>query len=539
MRLEVTNTPTTHHGLIMCGRVRRRLEKPPIFPFSTGGSGAWLRTITLMSVIGLWCVSALAQAGTLAERVIEHRLANGLTLLMVERHQAPIVSINLTFKVGSVNEHVGITGVAHLYEHMAFKGTKTLGTSDYEAERELLKQLDQLDQALLLERNAAAPDSDKLDTMQQRFAELEAKANALAVQNEFGLLYDAHGAVGLNASTSSELTRYIVSLPANRLPMWAAVESDRMQHTVLREFYKEKGVVLEERRLRTDNNPSGRMFEAFASTAFWAHPYRNPVIGWPTDIANLTMTETEAFFKEHYGPNNAILAIVGDIHPPDVIALIEKTFGPIPRQAPPPPLVTVEPPQRGERRVDVGYDAEPFVMIGFHKPGVGHPDDDVFDVIDSLLSSGRTSRLHKQIVQKKQLAVRVGSFTGFPGNQFPNLFVISAVPRAPHTTAELEDAIYDELDTLKTEPVEPRELEKVINNLDAYLVRSLRSNSGLASQLTYFQAIAGDWNYLVHIRDRMAAITQEDIQRVATQYLVKRNRVVATLIKQVKGGSTP
>tara|TARA_B100000315_G_scaffold260843_1_gene326174 strand:- start:3314 stop:4867 length:1554 start_codon:yes stop_codon:yes gene_type:complete len=496
---------------------------------------AWY-TITLIIFIGLWEPSAFAQSETLADRVIEHRLTNGLTLLMVERHQAPIVSINLTFKVGSVNEHVGITGVAHLYEHMAFKGTKTLGTSDYETERVLLDKLDQLDQAILRERNNAIPNDEKLKAMQRQFLELETKANALTIQNEFGLLYDSHGAVGLNASTSSELTRYIVSLPANRLPMWAAVESDRMRNTVLREFYKEKGVVLEERRLRTDNSPSGRMFEAFTSTAFWAHPYHNPIIGWPTDIANLTATKTQAFFAEHYGPNNAVLAIVGDIHPPDVITLIETTFGPIPSQLPPPPLMTVEPPQNGERRVDVQYDAEPFVMIGFHKPGVEHPDDAVFDVIDSILSSGRTSRMHKQIVQKKQLAVRIGSFTGFPGNRFPNLFVISAVPRSPYTTAELEEAIYEELNKLKTDPIEPRELEKVVNNLDAYLIRSLQSNSGLASQLTYFEAIAGDWNYLIEIRDRIATITQEDIQRAAKKYLVKKNRVVATLIKNKKRG---
>ncbi|MBQ27556.1 MAG: peptidase M16 [Nitrospiraceae bacterium] len=521
---------------MLCTLIVEKSQNPPIPHFAKKG----LRTycaIAFSVFVGLWGPNTFAQSETLADRVIEHRLDNGLTLLMVERHQAPIVSINLTFRVGSVNEHVGITGVAHLYEHMAFKGSKTLGTSDYETERVLLDKLDQLDQEILRERKNATPDNEKLKTMQQQFTELETKANALAVQNEFGLLYDSHGAIGLNASTSSELTRYIVSLPANRLPMWAAVESDRMRNPVLREFYKEKGVVLEERRLRTDNSPSGRMFEAFTSTAFWAHPYHNPVIGWPTDIANLTVSETQAFFKDHYGPNNAVLAIVGDIHPPDVIALIEATFGPIPSQPPPPPLVTVEPPQNGERRVNVQYNAEPFVLIGFHKPGVGHSDDDVFDVIDSILSSGRTSRMHKQIVQKKQLAIRVGSFTGFPGNRFPNLFVISAVPRAPHTTAELEEAVYEELDKLKTDPIESRELEKVINNLDAYLVRSLQSNSGLASQLTYFEAIAGDWNYLIEIRDRMAKITQEDIQRAANKYLVKKNRVVATLIKKTKKGS--
>jgi len=196
--------------------------------------------------------------------------------------------------------------------------------------------------------------------------------------------------------------------------------------------------------------------------------------------------------------------------------------------------VTVEPPQRGERRILVEFEAEPAVLIGYHKPGIGHPDDDVFDVIDSVLSEGVTSRLYHRLVREKKVAASVGTDSGTPGILAPNLFVISATPLAPHTPAELEAAIGEELEKLKTEPVSPQELEKVLNNLDASLVRSLRSNSGLASQLSYFQVVARDWRYVLKARDRVAAVTPADIQRLATAYFVKANRTVATLVRPSK-----
>ncbi len=471
--------------------------------------------------------------GGLAERVVEHRLSNGLQLVMVERHQTPVVSCTIAYKVGGVNERSGMTGVAHLYEHMAFKGTRTLGTKDYRKETVILQRMDRAWSDLRKEQDKGPRgDQNKRVAYEKRFRDLELESEKYVVPNEIGEIYERNGAVGLNATTGKDLTRYVVSLPSNRLELWAAIESDRMAHAVLREFYKEKSVVLEERRLRYENSPSGRLYEAFLSAAFSAHPYGMPVIGWTSDLEALSRAQTETFFRTYYEPGNAVIAIVGDIDPGATVRLLEKYFGGIPAQPRPPAVVTVEPEPSGERRAEVEFEAEPAVLIGYHRPALDHPDDAVFDVIDSLLSGGRSSRLYKTLVKEKQLAVNVSTSTGVPGARYPNLFMIQATPRAPHTPNELETAIYAELDRLKSEPVQPRELQKGLNNLDADLIRSLDSNSGLASQLSYFQAVAGTWRYLLDNRDRIARVTAEDVSRVARQYFVKSNRVVATLVKK-------
>lgn len=502
------------------------------------------RTMGVLILAGLLAAAApgYAESPSLADRVIEHKLANGMTVLLVERHQAPIVSINMTFGVGGVNEQVGLTGLAHLYEHMAFKGTRTVGTRDHEREQAVLDDLtmvgNELDRREREEATRAQIEgkphvvSQEVQQLQRRFKELQEKAGEYVVGNEMALLYQRHGGVGLNASTGKDITRYVISLPANRLPLWAALESDRMAHPVLREFYKERGVVMEERRLRTDDSPNGLLYETFTSTAFQAHQYGVPTIGWGSDILALTPAATEAFFKTYYGPNNATVAIVGDIKPKEVMALIEQTFGKIPAAPPIPALVTEEPPQRGERRVEIEFDAEPALAIGYHKPTIGHPDDFVFDVIDEVLTEGVTSRLYSTLVREKRLAASVLSDTNYPGVRAPNLFVIAATPLAPHTTAEVESAIYQELDRLKTEPISAKEFERVLNGLDADLVRSLRSNSGLASQLAFYQTVAGTWRYVLNARDRIAAVTPADVQRVAAQYLTKPNRTVGVLVKK-------
>ena len=513
---------------------------------STAHWGVACCTTVIASLSLTLGLSAAASSG-LADRVIEHKLANGMTILMVERHQAPVVSVNMTFGVGGINEQVGQTGLAHLYEHMAFKGTRTVGTKNYEKEKPVLDELHRVGTELeqrqrdLAGRSAdmpAEPDEKAaIDTLQRRFKELQDQAVQYVAGNEVALLYQRHGGVGLNASTGKDITRYVISLPSNRLPLWAAIESDRMANPVLREFYKERGVVMEERRLRNDDSPSGSLYETFTSAAFRAHQYGVPTIGWESDILSLTPAATEAFFKTYYGPGQATIGIVGDIDPKEVITLIQNTFGKIPAGPPLPPLVTVEPPQRGERRVEVEFDAEPSVAIGFHKPGLGHPDDYVFDVIDELLTDGRTSRLYSKLVRDSRLAASVDSDANYPGVRSANLFVLSATPLAPHSTGEVEAAILAELERLKTEPVAQKELERIINNLDADMVRALRSNSGLASQLALYQTVAGDWRYVLKSRDRIAAVTPADIQRVATQYFTKTNRTVATLVK--KAGSKP
>jgi predicted Zn-dependent peptidase len=484
-----------------------------------------------------------AGSPSLAERVIEHKLANGLTVLMVERHQTPVVSINITFAVGGINEQVGQTGLAHFYEHMAFKGTRMVGTKDYEKEKPILDELARVGTELdrrqreIDKKNdgVTAEEQAVVDSLQRRFTDLQTQAAQYVVGNEVALLYQRHGGVGFNASTGKDLTRYTISLPANRLPLWAAIEADRMANPVLREFYKERGVVMEERRLRNEDSPMGLLFETFTSAAFRAHGYGVPTIGWGSDILSLTPADTEAFFKAYYGPNRATIALVGDINPTETIDLIERTFGKIPAAIDSEARTAVEPEQRGERRVEVEFDAEPSIVIGYHKPGLGHPDDDVFDVIDAVLSDGLTSRLHRKLVREQKLAASVGSDANHPGVRAPNLFIITATPLAPHSTAEVEAAIYEELERLKREPVSPKELERVINSLDADMVRALRSSSGLASQLALYQAVAGDWRYILKSRDKIAAVTAADVQRVAAQYFTKSNRTVGVLVKKGNG----
>lgn len=490
------------------------------------------KILFIFVVLSMHAWIAAASAQSLADRVVEKTLSNGLTVLMAERHQAPTVSFQITYKVGSVNEQNGITGVAHLYEHMAFKGTKRLGTSDYQKEKPILETLEALNREIVLEE-AKGPeaDPDRLKGLREKFEALEKEGKQWVVTNELADLYDRNGSVGINASTGRDVTSYVVSLPSNRLPLWVAIEADRMANTVLREFYKERDVVLEERRRSVDTNPGGKLFEAFLATAFIAHPYGYPTLGWPSDVGSLSAAETERFFRTFYTPNNTIISIVGDFKPAEVIPLLEKSFGSIPAGPPPPRVVTEEPPQLGERRVEVEDEANPQVVIGYHKPSLDHPDDPVFDVIDSLLSLGRTSRLYKKLVEEKKIAIGAGSNSGTPGARYPSLFTVSATPRAPHTTAEVEEALYEELERLKNEPPTEKEMEKVITNMDAGLVRSLRSNSGLASQLAYFQAVAGDWRYVLRNRDKIMKVTGEDVMRVARTYFTKKNRTVATLVK--------
>ena len=487
------------------------------------------------TILGLFFLSLPfpLRAQGLADRVVAHRLSNGMQVLMLPRHRAPILSLSIIYKVGSVNEHSGMTGIAHLYEHMAFKGTEMIGTSDYEKERPLLEEIEKTHAALSRENaRGDAADRGQIQTLTHTLEKLEAEAGSLVVVNELGDLYERQGAVGFNASTGRDVTSYTVSLPANRLPLWIAVESDRMARPVMREFYKERQVVLEERLRSVETNPGGKLAEAFYSAAFVAHPYGDPTLGWPSDVGNLSATETAAFFRKYYAPNNAILAIVGDFQPAQMIPQLEAAFGAIPAGPSPPSVVTVEPPQRGERRIEIEEDANPQLLIGYHKPDIAHPDDAVFDVIDTLLSDGRSSRLHKRLVNEKKIAVSIHTGVGGPGAKYPNLFTVSAIPKSPHTTTEIEAAVDLELDRLKREPIAQAEIDTVITRIDAALLRSLRSNSGLADQLGYFEAVAGDWRYLLENRDAIARVTPQDVMRVARTYFTKTNRIVATLVRR-------
>ncbi len=473
----------------------------------------------------------LATAVPLADKVVEHRLANGLRLLVVERHETPTVAAYITIGVGSVHETSETRGVAHFLEHLLFKGTTTLGTTDYTAERPLLDAIEQVGSEL--DRLRLEPDADpaRIAALQAQLQELQDRHRPFVVKDVYSQLYSQNGAVGFNAFTSKDLTTYLVSLPANKLELWALLESARMQDAVLREFFTEREVIHEERRRTYETNPRGLLYETLLATAFAVHPYRNPIIGWHSDIANLSLAETRDFLRRYYAPVNTTIALVGAVPADAAIALVERYFGSIPAGEPVPPVAAVEPSQRGEKRVTANFDAEAQLAVAYHKPTLPSREDYVFDLIDQILGQGRTSRLYQRLVETEQLATDVAVY-GAPGSRYPNLFVIEAVPRHPHTAAEVEAAILDELGRLQREEVSDMELAKARNRLLTDNLRALRSNSGLARLLTTYQTLAGDWRYLVSYEERISELTAADVQAVARTWFAPQNRTVVVVARE-------
>ena len=476
---------------------------------------------------------ALAQA--LEGKVSRITLDNGMRFLLVRRGVAPVFAANLRFKVGSADDPGGETGLAHLFEHLAFKGTSTIGTRDAKKEAAILDATDQAVMRLLAELDKGArADAARMKTLRDQIASLQKDLQEITVKDELSQILTSNGAAGLNASTSTDLTSYVVALPSNRLELWCALESARLRDPVLREFYSERDVVMEERRMRIDNQPQGKLYEQLLLTAFQAHPYRSPTVGYPSDLEHLTRPSAMEFRRRHYVPGNAVGALVGDIDPAAAERLIRRYFGGLEAGTAAPGPATVEPPQTGSRRITVEFDAEPELMLAFHKDVWPSPDDPVFQVIDSLLTSGRTSRLFRRLVLETQVAADVYSLQA-PGDRYPNVFLIGAVPRAPHTPEEVEAEILNEVKRLADKPVEERELQKIRNQVEASFLYPLRSNAGLASQLSYFEVLTGDWNNMTAYKQALIATTPARVQEVARKTFVPSNLTVAVLSRPRTG----
>ncbi len=490
-----------------------------------------LRLVLLFFVMVTIPKPACAQdLASFEERMTEFTLDNGLKFLVLERHEAPVVSFHTYADVGAVDEIRGITGLAHLFEHMAFKGTETVGTEDYRAEAEIMQKMDEVFLLLKAERRKGEKaDKDRLRELEDKLRELQEEARRYLVHDEYEEIFMRQGASGFNAYTSQDATQYIVSLPSNKVELWMLMESDRFANPVLREFYKEREVVMEERRLRVESQPIGRLLEEFMAIAYKAHPYGDSIVGHMSDIATLTRAEAKAFFERYYSPGNLTIAIVGDVEPHRIESLAVEYFGRIPSRPKPDPVETVEPEQLGERRVVVEDPAQPFVMIGYHKPDIHHPDDAVFDAITDIMGIGRTSRLYKSLVKEKKIAARASGFQGMPGAKYPSLFLFYAVPAKGHANEECEEAIDVEIERLKNELVSPEELDKAKTRARASLIRQLDSNSGLAAQLTFYHAVTGDWRNLFGQLDKIDKVTAEDIQRVAKEYFTTKNRTVGII----------
>jgi predicted Zn-dependent peptidase len=488
---------------------------------------------TLPVVLSVLLAAPGAQAESdLRQIVKEHRLKNGMKWLIVERHQAPVFTGYIRVKAGGADEQPGYTGLAHLFEHLAFKGTPVLGTSNFDQEKKLLREIAEVGAQLAgvaRERRGQGA----VVKLKQRLSELQATHSRIADSDALSRLYQLNGATGLNATTDKDLTSYFVSFPRNRLSLWALVEASRLASPVLRDFYKERDVVMEERRMRVDAEPVGVLYEELNQLAFTTSPYRWPVVGYAEDLNAMTMARAHEFHQRYYVPSNTVGCLVGDVKLEEVVPLLEQTFGQIPARSSPPPLEFAEPPERFQRRSTVFFDASPRLFLSFRKPTLPDRDDYIFDVIELLLGHGRTARLHKRLVLKDRVAQSVGVFSG-PGSRLNNLMTVAVIPLSGTKISKVEQTIWEELNRLKTERVPEQELKRIRNRVTADRARSIESNEGLADSLSYFEAIAGDWRYGADHAKQIESITAEDIQRTARQYFTLENSVVVDLAKPPK-----
>lgn len=481
------------------------------------------------------CFSSMLNAkdfdfSALEKKVFEATLDNGLKLIIYPNHDAPVVSMTTWANVGGSDDPKGYSGLAHMFEHMAFKGTTKIGVTDYPKEILKIAKEDALDKLIREERSKGLlADQKKLEKLQKELQAAIDDSYSLVIPNQFTNILQKEGAVLLNAFTSADQTAYIISMPSNKLELWVAMESERFLHPVLREMYKERMVIQEERRMRSENTPSGRLHEEFLTTAFKSHPYGTPIVGHMSDIINFNRAEAKKFFEKYYSPSNLTIALVGDVDPKEGLALVKKYWDRIPKREKPTRLTTVEPEQKAERRVIIEEKTQPSMMIGWHIPEQIHPDMCAIEAMMSILGQGRTSRLYKRMVLKEQIAVSAGAFAGYPGDKYPTLAVIYSYPSQGKTNAECEKIIYEEIEKLQNTLVSKEELDKVKSRASIGFIRDLRDNLDFAMKLAKFQQLYGNWREVFKEVDKINAVTPEDIQRVAKKYFKKTNRTVATI----------
>ena len=491
------------------------------------------RAIMMTIAFLVVCLSVLAVAQDIAsfeKRVTVKKLPNGLTIVICERPEAPVFSFFTLVDAGSAQDPLSQTGLAHMFEHMAFKGTNTIGTTNYGLEKPALEKVEVAYAAYIRERDKqVGRDEAKLKELEKAWKDDIAAADKFVVSNAFGKIVEQNGGEDMNAFTSYDETAYHYSLPENRLELWAYLEADRFAHPVLREFYKERNVVIEERRLRTDSNPIGRLLEQFTAEAFEAHPYHRPTIGWMADLNSFSATDAQHFFDKYYVPSDMVVAVAGDVKAAQAMPILEKYFSRIPARPQPDETTTTEPPQNSERKVVLREQSQPLYLEGYHRPDYRSKDDAVYDAIADLMSEGRTSRLYRALVRDKKIASDSAGFSGLPGIKYPHLFAFYAFPLPGHTTQEVAEAIHVEVERIKKEDITDDELKMIKTRTKANLIRGLADNEGLATQLATFQTRYGDWRELFRSVDRIDKVTKADIRRVANATFVDTNRTVGVI----------
>jgi predicted Zn-dependent peptidase len=484
----------------------------------------------LVLMAGMCSMMRAQDLASFEKRTTVKVLPNGLTLIVCERPETPVFSFYTEVDAGSAEDPQGASGLAHMFEHMAFKGSTEVGTTNYPAEKLALAKVETAYAAYDAEyRKRVGQNAAELAKLKQAFEAAQATAQTYVIPNQFSEIAEQNGAVGINASTAEDSTQFFWSMPSNRLELWAYLESQRIAHPVEREFYKERDVVQEERRMRIDSSPTGRMLEQFLATAYVAHPYGRSGVGWESEISQVTATEAEAFHKKYYVPSNIVIAVVGDVKASTTMPVLEKYFAPIPAGPKPEPMTTIEPKQMAEKSVVIHDASQPFYIEGYHKPDYRDPDDAVYDAITDIFSNGRTARLYRSLVRDQRIAQTAEGFSGYPGEKYPGLFAVYAVPLPGHTDDEMKVAIEKELDRMKNEDVSDAELERYKTRAKADMLRGLADNDGLAHTLAEYQTRFGDWRQMFRDLDKIDKVTKADVRRVANLTFVESNRTTARI----------
>jgi len=466
------------------------------------------------------------------ERVSEFTLSNGLKFILVEDHSVPIASFVTYVNVGGSDERIGIFGISHFLEHMAFRGTSEIGTKNIKAERKIMKKMDALFDRLLAEKSSLYPDNEKIKKMEAELEKLKEDATKYVIPNDFDNTLKKNGAVGINAGTSKDATRYFFSLPSNKLELWAYLESSRFIDPVFREFYKERGVIQEERRVRTENTPIGKLIEELQAIAFKDHPYHVSGIGPMSNIRHITRADMYRYFNANYTAKNMVIGVTGDVYPQQLKKMAEKYFSRVRPGRKNPRVFTVEPKQLGEKTVTIYEDSQPWLIIGYHCPSILHEDFIKFSVLDRIVTSGRSSRLYKKMVIKDKSALTVGSFAGYPGDKYPCLFLMLALPNSGHTTAKLIETMDAEIEKIKKDSVSEEELKSAKTRLKVSKIRSLGSNRGILMSMLSAEVKLGSWEKAFDELKAIEKVTTKDIQELVKKYLVKTNRSIGRIEKK-------
>jgi len=462
------------------------------------------------------------------QKITTKVLPNGLTLIICERPDAPVFSFATYVDAGDVNDPSGESGLAHMFEHLAFKGTSEIGTTDWAAEKVALAKVEAANDAYEAEYlKPIGRDPVKLAALKKAFEDVQAEAHTFVVPNQFTSVAERSGATGLNAGTGLDQTVYFWSMPQSRLELWAWLESGRLADVQPREFYKERDVVNEERRMRTDSDPTGRLVEQFLATAYVAHNYGRSGVGWPSEVSQITATQAMEFHRKYYVGANIVVAVAGDVKASEALPMLEKYFGRVPGGPKPEEMTTVEPKQFAEKTVTIREQTQPFFIEGYHRPDFRDPDSAVYDAISDIMSNGRVSRLYRSLVRDQQIAAQAQGFSPYPGGKYPGLFAFYAVPVPGHTPAEMRDAIHKEIARLQTADVSDEELQMFKTRTRANLLSGLADNQGLAFALSEYQTRYGDWRELFLQLYRVDKVTKADIRRVANQVFVPSNRTSA------------